>query len=617
MIILDMITMKHYAFLFSWIFPLLVTAQNTYVKTIGTGESDFGTSCVELPDFGAALTICGGSASGNVQFGLVRTDYNGSVQWKKMFGYGALLYPEQVVSTTDGGFLIFGNKKSHLSAGNAGFLLKTDPDGNELWMKSIAGSADDRAAGLIACQNGGYVTCSVIDDNGTGQYAGALLVKYNESGAVVWSKQFRGYFDNKPVDLTELPDGSIAFVSSTRITFGDSFNHILVTKVTSGGTLLWSNSFSRTYDDDPSAIVADGSGNLYITGRTYTIGSEWDGFLLKVNAQGESVFNRIYNAGTASGEMFRDLAVRADGSVLLLGDLGAFEQRDITLLSTGTNGQVLWSKRYPLSVQYTNYPYDLFLSYQNGIVFTGDVRSPAYVRDAALVRTDSFGNIPCFNEDMSYTTFSEPFQRLSPPFTPSEPVLSIIDVTPAHPAEIITEKIVCENPLPPGDFEQVVGPEGQCPAVCLHFLDKTLGSPESWTWEFEGADPEMSHEQHPHVCYPVGGTYTVRLTVENASGSSTMEKSIEVGNNCPPLPVPNIVSPNGDGVNDFFFISGLPANSVFHIVNRWGEEVFVSDEEHQQWDGKDKSGKAVLEGVYFYRLETPQDLLHGFVHLFR
>jgi gliding motility-associated-like protein len=57
--------------------------------------------------------------------------------------------------------------------------------------------------------------------------------------------------------------------------------------------------------------------------------------------------------------------------------------------------------------------------------------------------------------------------------------------------------------------------------------------------------------------------------------------------------VPNVFSPNGDGINDHFLVKG-DRSLVVRIYNRWGQEVFQSNL-NASWDGSDCS-----DGTYFY-----------------
>jgi gliding motility-associated-like protein len=64
--------------------------------------------------------------------------------------------------------------------------------------------------------------------------------------------------------------------------------------------------------------------------------------------------------------------------------------------------------------------------------------------------------------------------------------------------------------------------------------------------------------------------------------------------------VPNLFSPNGDGVNDVLMVYGNTiATLELHIYNSWGQEVFVSKDQRQGWTGI-MNGKLQPAGVYVY-----------------
>jgi gliding motility-associated-like protein len=68
--------------------------------------------------------------------------------------------------------------------------------------------------------------------------------------------------------------------------------------------------------------------------------------------------------------------------------------------------------------------------------------------------------------------------------------------------------------------------------------------------------------------------------------------------------IPNIFSPNNDGLNDVLYVRGEGiAQLSFVIFNRWGEKVFESNDPHQGWDGMFK-GKQAETGVYVYLVEA-------------
>ncbi len=76
--------------------------------------------------------------------------------------------------------------------------------------------------------------------------------------------------------------------------------------------------------------------------------------------------------------------------------------------------------------------------------------------------------------------------------------------------------------------------------------------------------------------------------------------------------IPNVFTPNGDGVNDFFFIRNLPADAQLVISNRWGNEVYSSKSYQNDWNGGSAS-----DGIYYYRLKADGEVVTGWIEIQR
>lgn len=103
------------------------------------------------------------------------------------------------------------------------------------------------------------------------------------------------------------------------------------------------------------------------------------------------------------------------------------------------------------------------------------------------------------------------------------------------------------------------------------------------------------------------GTYSVKVT--NFNGCSTSD-TINISSNCSnDIWLPNAFSPNGDNINDVFYVRGNPANTTierFIIFNRWGNKVFeanniLPDDITAGWNGSFKGKVDQLE-VYGYEV---------------
>ena len=117
-------------------------------------------------------------------------------------------------------------------------------------------------------------------------------------------------------------------------------------------------------------------------------------------------------------------------------------------------------------------------------------------------------------------------------------------------------------------------------------------------WDFGDGQTSIGANTITHS-FTKPGTYKLLCTV----GEKTIEKTIEVIGS-----VSTAFTPNGDGVNDEFYVesSQLLELSV-KILDRSGRVVFEITQPGQHWDGKDENGENLTSGTYFYNIFARSD----------
>src|SRR5690554_6108649 len=103
------------------------------------------------------------------------------------------------------------------------------------------------------------------------------------------------------------------------------------------------------------------------------------------------------------------------------------------------------------------------------------------------------------------------------------------------------------------------------------------------------------------------GIYTAVITDNNGCVASD---SIHIHLVLCDIVVSGVITPNGDGLNDYLVIEQLGAypNTSIWIYNRWGAEVYHSDDYQNDWDGRSESrfnvgGDKLPESTYYYLIE--------------
>ncbi|MDI1353408.1 MAG: gliding motility-associated C-terminal domain-containing protein [bacterium] len=104
--------------------------------------------------------------------------------------------------------------------------------------------------------------------------------------------------------------------------------------------------------------------------------------------------------------------------------------------------------------------------------------------------------------------------------------------------------------------------------------------------------------------YNQPGSYTVTLFASKGSCMESARKviTVEVASK---MEIPNIFTPNGDKVNDYFHLTASNLTEITAvIIDRWGHVVYelTSSTGNIEWDGKNQKGVDVAEGVYFYTI---------------
>jgi gliding motility-associated-like protein len=128
-------------------------------------------------------------------------------------------------------------------------------------------------------------------------------------------------------------------------------------------------------------------------------------------------------------------------------------------------------------------------------------------------------------------------------------------------------------------------------------------NPNSTIWSFgDGSTSTFTFITHS---YTQAGYYPVIVKTTTPAGcllSDTLYVRIydEVI-----FEVPNVFTPNGDNVNDYFFVRTRFIKELNgQIFNRWGNLMFEFQSVNDQWDGKNKEGIEASDGTYYYMFKA-------------
>lgn len=133
----------------------------------------------------------------------------------------------------------------------------------------------------------------------------------------------------------------------------------------------------------------------------------------------------------------------------------------------------------------------------------------------------------------------------------------------------------------------------------VDMINTSVGSNcQEWLWDGIFLSDSVFATQNINAT----GTYQVTLIAcKDSVCFDTLTTTIEAGTE---IVLTQLLSPNGDGKNDTYIVEYLPNNCQLTVFNRWGNEVYKSENYQNDWDGK-WNGVLLPSSTYYVVLRLP------------
>jgi gliding motility-associated-like protein len=128
-------------------------------------------------------------------------------------------------------------------------------------------------------------------------------------------------------------------------------------------------------------------------------------------------------------------------------------------------------------------------------------------------------------------------------------------------------------------------------------------------------DTTFQHQNQYNGVNSIAGCYYITATDSIIYNNESLASDTVCFDNCPNYIFPNIFTPNGDGVNDYFQAM-MPIKYIDHIelyiLNRWGEVVFKTTDPEFLWDGTaSETQQDCPSGTYYFQCIVSNIRLFG------
>lgn len=581
-----------------------------------------------------------GSSDGTV----LKMSADGVFEWATYYGGSSVdVFNDLVVDQSNNLIALGRTQSSNLPTENADqssnsggrelFLVKFSNNGERIFATYYGGRDDDYAGGLaLDAEDNIYIAGVTKSPDlpipvGTTPFQGALngtadafVTRYSSAGELEWSTYYGGSgvdgnlsaansgtsaiaCDGASIYFTGVTQSSDLPLNNAIQTSNAGASDAFVARFDLNGNMIWSTYLGGDALDIASRIALDNSGDVYICG--YTLSSNYptrdplqpnlqgdvDAFLTKLDADGNMVWStyiggRVRELGTYESlgmvvddcdNIYMSYSTVSD-DIITASDISSpcvdeyvddavATNNTIVLSRFSADGELLWVTYYGSGMA-TGYESDLAIDYKGNLFLAG----------AWKYRGGEDGSASLKEMDGAYyyDSFVEAYNMYVARFGITYEVVNTVN----------------------------------CDASCASSATVTMqeGCPSySYTWQGETFESTTGEINLSGIC---AGEQLLLIT------PSCMETDTIVLNGCGPVDVfvPSSFTPNGDDINDVFIpvFSDTVGLSYYtmEVYNRWGEEMFSTEDITEGWDGTIDS-QVVPSGVYTctitYEEETSSD----------
>lgn len=573
---------------------IIITANNELFFVGNTASNDFVTANNPLPG-----SYNDASFNGITDVVIMKFDNNGALLWSTFYGSpgGDLNTPydyDRIAKDGCGNVYFTNSTRSSgmpikVSANND-YLLGTYKGGNDLFISKFSENGIHKWGTYFGHIYEDLRGSLAIDDSGA-VYVGAEFANYPNAASLPLLDQGNGAYFQNVVSGTD--NGFIAKFEYGPLMFSGNVTPACTcdgtaTVIPSGGlppyTYLWNTNPPQT----TATAVNLCAGNHTVTVTDANCHSKT--FTITVTSNGPDATIGTIVPVNCKGESNGAATININGGVAPL-----------TYTWYPNIGNTLTVNGLPAGTYY------FVVRDANGCFDS----IPVYILEPndSLSAISSVSNISCGSGEATVlgTGGTPPYSYLWLPSGGNGPIATGLNIgtynctiTDAHNCTFTETVTITVPPAPIAAFtaSPLTGPK---PLLVTFVNSSTNGN--SYQWDF--GDGNTSTLENPTNTFLTNGTYEVRLIVTNTGGcSDTITVKIIVEGDIT-LIIPNIFTPNGDGVNDLFLIkSSLIKEFNLQIFNRWGNIVTEINDVSQSWDGKSKSGNYVADGTYYYVIKA-------------
>jgi uncharacterized delta-60 repeat protein len=246
-----------------------------------------------------------------------------------------------IIQTADGGYALTGVT---IGQGYEDInVVKLTSNGSLQWTRTVGGAGEDGAPSIIQSTDGNYVVAGWTDSFGVGALD-IFIVKLSSNGSLLWSETIGGADTDYVYSTIQTSDGGYALAGVTK-SFGAGSYDMFIVKLASNGSLLWSKTVGGMFNDWAHSIIQNTEGGYTIAGHSQSFAAGYDNmYIIKLDANGSLDWSKT--VGGASFDRAESIVQTTDGGYAIAGYTQSFGAgtENMYVIKLASNGSLQWSK---------------------------------------------------------------------------------------------------------------------------------------------------------------------------------------------------------------------------------------------------------------------------------
>jgi hypothetical protein len=308
------------------------------------GEYGSGRAVIETSDGGFAITgYLYNNRLSEHYIWYSKLDSMGNLQWNRTYISGGQNYGGKDIIQTDTGYFILGEVYSEETSANI-LLLKTDFEGTIEWSKTYGGINSDVPEGFILTNEGVILILANTFSYGAGAQD-IWILKTDLSGELLEAQTFGGNENEEAREIIQTEDGGFAIAAYTRSNSISDSKDILLLKIDENVTLQWNATYGDSEDEEAWAIAQLQDRGFIIAGYT-GLYSNTDIILISTFPNGTKKWSHTYGGNGA--EVSRDLILSNENKIILIGKTTSWGlgSTDLWVLGISSKGILEWNQTF-------------------------------------------------------------------------------------------------------------------------------------------------------------------------------------------------------------------------------------------------------------------------------